>query len=108
MNTRYLVLILALLCAPLMAGELAYEAISVTATSTTRSYSVSTLTLVNDGANEVYVRVFDASSPPSAATDADWEIKVGEGFEISRTRGIGAISFVCEGAETATMRVIVP
>ena len=99
--------LLALLCVPLTA-EVRYQAVSATATAQTIPINATAMTIINDGANEVYVRVFDAMQTPAAATTASWEIKSGEGFDIGRTAGIGAVSIVCDTAETATVRLVIP
>ena len=108
MKTRHLALLLALafLVVPLSA-EVYYLTVSATATSqTVPGRYGKTLLVINDGADSVHARVFDAMETSAVATTADLEIKIGESFEFSRTKGIGAISIVCDTAETATVRLV--
>jgi hypothetical protein len=97
-----------------------YVAVSVTATATTSILEVHTrtVTLVNDGANEVYFRLFTDVDTFAAATTAAAQIKAGESLEYtldldSPDSEFGAarpsyyklLSSVCDTAETATLRV---
>jgi len=96
----------------LMAGlghaELKYTAVSATQTSQTIGVHQHSLTIVNDGANEVYVRLFANGENPGASTTAYAEIKSGEGFSFTGP-GNGLIEFVsivCATGETATVRLL--
>lgn len=104
--TAGVVLVLALVLSGPAQAEMGYKAVSATATSQTIVVNTRVILMINDGANEVYVRVFDGMQPPAAATTSNFEIKAGEGFEISRTLGVSAVSLVCSAAETATVRLI--
>lgn len=102
---KLLIGLLLILAVSVSAGELRYTAVSATATSQTLNLNVTTILMVNDGANEIYFRVFDQGTEPSAATTSNAELKSGESVEINRTAGIGSVSIVCAAAETATVRL---
>jgi hypothetical protein len=106
-RTRRLAAVLgALLLASSAWAELKYTAVSATATSQTIGIGFKTLTIVNDGANEVYVRVFVIGEVPAAATTSSPQIKSGEGFTFEAPQGqVLAVSIVCDTAETATVRL---
>jgi hypothetical protein len=99
-----LALVAALLAVPAVA-ELGGQTVSATDTSQTVTVTGESLTLVNDGANEIYVRVFQVGETTGNATTAHREIKSGEGFTFSKDLGVGAISIVCASGETATVRL---
>jgi hypothetical protein len=87
-------------------AELGFTRVSAVETAQTSTINAATLLVVNDGASEVYVRVFWEGETVSAATTSSTEIKSGEGFTFSRTLNIQAISIVCATGETATVRLI--
>jgi predicted S18 family serine protease len=99
-----LALVAALLAVPAVA-ELGGQTVSATAGSQTITVTGETLTIVNDGSNEVYVRVFHTGETPAAATTSHREIKSGEGFSFTKSMGITAVSIVCATGETATVRL---
>ena len=102
---RFLALaLLALLAVPAFA-ELGYTAVSANSTSQTTTINRGTLVVVNDGSNEVFVRVFYEGETPAAATTANAEIKSSESFTFTKDFNITAISIVCSSAETATVRL---
>jgi hypothetical protein len=86
-------------------AELQGQTVSAVDVSQTITIGYSTLTVVNDGANEVYVRVFWEGETSAAATTSSREIKSGEGFTFSKGLQISAISIVCASGETATVRL---
>jgi hypothetical protein len=98
-------LVLALVAVPVVAVELGGQTVSATATSQTVTVTGQTLTIVNDGSNEIYVRVFSLGQATGDATTAHREIKSGEGFSFTQSMGIGAVSIVCASGETATVRL---
>lgn len=87
-------------------AELGFTRVAVIAAGANNvTVNASTLTVVNDGANEVYVRVFWEGETVADATTSSVEIKSGEGFTFSKTMNIKAISLICAAAETATVRL---
>ena len=94
------------LLAVMATAELNYTKVSATATAQTTTISGSSLLIVNDGANEVYVRVFNDGETAADATTSSTEIKSGEGLEFYRPMGMKAVSIVCAAAETATVRLV--
>ena len=92
------------------------NAISVTATSATKTFTTaqSSLTIINDGANEVYLRVFtcaDTSAAAVAGATAKIRLEANEHQSFTfnaKEGGLGycAVSYVCSGGETATIRII--
>jgi hypothetical protein len=86
-------------------AELQGQTVSAVDVSQTITIGYSTLTVVNDGANEVYVRVFWEGETSAAATTSSREIKSGEGFTFSKDMQIKSISIVCASGETATVRL---
>jgi len=96
-------LALALLAGGLSFGsEVNFEAVSATTTSKTVVTNAGSVVVINDGADIVYVRVFDPGTAPEAATSADIQVKSGESFEFAT---VGSISVVAASA-TATVRVL--
>ena len=86
-----------------------YNAVSATATSQTITLAdaggvAASGAICNDGANEVYVQVFGIGEVTRAATTSDPEIKASEGCW--RFEDATAISLVCAGGETATVRLV--
>jgi len=105
MRTKILALALGLaLVASLASAELGYrKVVSSSAGADTITIKASTLTVVNDGASVIYVRVFWEGETPVAATSASAEIKSGEGFTFSRAVNIDAISII--SASSSTVRL---
>lgn len=99
-----LAVVLALLAVQAPA-ELLGRTLVAEANSQTFTINASELTIVNDGSNEIYVRVFVTGETAAAATTAYPEIKSGESIEVTRTGNISAISIVCAASETATVRL---
>lgn len=102
--------ILALACvlalaAPVVKAELGGQTVSANSTSQTITIGYSALTMVNDGSNEVYVRIFWEGETTGDATTSHREIKSGEGFSFEKSFQIKAISIVCASGETATVRL---
>jgi hypothetical protein len=95
----------ALLLASTAWAELSNQTVSASSTATNLTIEAATLTIVNDGANEIYVRVFVKGETVASATTSDAEIKSGEGFTFERSLGIEGVSIVCASAETATVRL---
>lgn len=119
MRRRYQVgaLIVALALSGTAWGEPTYTKVSATAvvTNTTLPAGTKSVTIINDGANEVYHRLFTSGETAADATTASAEIKSGESvtysFEPGSTSEVqGAyyktLSVICAAAETATVRVI--
>lgn len=99
-----LVSVLALACAA-YAAELGYTKVSASSVAQTANVSGSSLLIVNDGSNEVFVRVFDVGETVTAATSANSEIKSGESMEFDRPGGIASVSLICSAGESATVRL---
>jgi hypothetical protein len=68
-------------------SELQYIVVSATATSQTININQHMMTLVNDGANEVYIRVFTAGESPAASTTTKAQVKSGESFDFADQLG---------------------
>lgn len=104
---RFLMLacVLALLSPVPLSAELQGQTVSANSTSQTITIGYSTLLVVNDGANEIYVRVFWEGETAAAATTSSREIKSGEAFTFSKQMQVASISIVCAAAETATVRL---
>ena len=94
-----------LLVASMAYAELGTRTVSVTAGSQTITIGYDTLTIVNDGSNEVYVRIFAGGEATGDATTSSAQIKSGEGFTFYRQGQINSISIVCAASETATVRL---
>ena len=84
-------------------AELQGQTVSATTTSQTVTIGYSTLTVVNDGASAIYVRVFVEGETSAAATTSSREIKSGEGFTFSRSMQISAISILSASASTVRL-----
>ena len=97
----FLVVVLALVV-PVNA-ELGGQTVSANTTSQTITIGYSSLTVVNDGAGSIYVRVFVEGETAAAATTSSREIKSGEGFDFNRQMQISAISIL--SASTSTVRL---
>ena len=102
---RILAALGALLLATSAGAELSTQTLSVNSTATNLTIEAGTLTIVNDGANEVYVRVFVKGETVASATTASAQIKSSEGFTFERSVGIEGVSIVCASGETATVRL---
>lgn len=107
---------LALLCGPALA-EPTYTKIAATqaVTNTTLPAGTLSVTLINDGANEVYFRLFTSGETPANATTSYAELKSGESMSFSFQPGSTSeqpqayyktLSTICAAGETATVRVI--
>lgn len=107
MTRRILALAIALGLVSVMAiGEVPYKAVSATSTSQSIPLGAArNVTIVNDGANEVYFRLFYEGEPPAAATTASVYLAPGASLEYGPPSLYGAISLVCDGAETTTVRL---
>lgn len=102
--------ILALACGlALLAGTVGSEVrgntVSATATSQTINLgAVQSITIVNSGANEIYFRLFNEAEPPATvSTTTGRYLANGATIEFGGQRLYGAISIVCDTAETATV-----
>ena len=85
-------------------AELGFTRVGATSVAaTTTNVNASTLTIVNDGASAIYVRVFWEGETVADATVNSPEIKSGEGFTFSRTLNIKAISIL--SASSSTVRL---
>ena len=104
---RILALLAALVLTVPAFGELRFTSVSATATSQTVSINAQELTIKNDGANSVYVRVFVTGEIPAAATTAYSVVKLDETLALKAPGNevISAISLKCDTAETATVRL---
>lgn len=101
------ILALALALSTTASSELLGREIGAVATSQTFTINASTLLVINDGANEIYVRVFweGETSADAVANASTPQIKSGEGFTYSKTFNVAAISIICASGETATVRL---
>jgi len=89
------------------------NAVSVTSTSQTITFTNSRtdVLILNDGPNEIYVRVFTSEETAAAATTSHVKINTGESRGYSHNprtesgRGYLAVALVCAAAETATARI---
>jgi hypothetical protein len=99
--------LLALVAGMASSNELQYLSVSATDTSQTKSVQTKRLTIVNKGANEVFVRVFSGGTPPAAATSSNAQIDSGESLQFPPLEDgqITAISIICSTGETATVRL---
>jgi hypothetical protein len=102
---KLLILAVCLLLAGPAVAEVGYSAVSVTQTSATTTVGGTWLLLVNDGANEVYFRVFRHGDTANAATTSDAELKADESIKFNVEVGFSAVALVCASGETATVRV---
>ncbi len=93
----------------LLSGEAKYKAVSATATSQTIPLgAASKITIVNEGANEVYFRLFyEAEAPAAVTTTNGVYLASGVSLEFGPPELYGAISVVCDTAETATVRLYI-
>jgi hypothetical protein len=106
MKRKILVLVIFVLAASQAPAELLGRTFVAEANSQTFTINASQLTIANDGANEIYVRVFlDGETPAAAVAGTSPEIKSGEDIELGRIGNIQAISIVCAASETATVRL---
>ena len=94
--------VLALL-APVVNAELGGQTVSANTSSQTITIGYSSLTVVNDGASSIYVRVFVEGETTADATTSSREIKSGEGFDFSRQMQIKAISILSASASTVRL-----
>lgn len=97
--------VLALSIAPWAQGELAFTRVNATQSNQTITLNAPSVVIINDGASEVYIRVFWAGETAAAATTADAELKSSESLVLSKTMGVSAISVICQTSETATVRI---
>lgn len=93
------------LVVPAVHAELQGQTVTATQASQTITIGYSTLNVVNDGAGEIFVRVFWEGETEAAATTSSHEIKSGEGFTFSKEMQIKSISIICSTGETATVRL---
>lgn len=84
-------------------AELGGQTVSANTSSQTITIGYSSLTVVNDGASSIYVRVFVEGEDTAAATTSSREIKSGEGFDFSRQMQIKAISILSASASTVRL-----
>ena len=105
-------LILAL-CLPFAGAEVDYDAVSATDTSATTTFPFvrSTVSLYNQGADEVYFRLFTTADTPAAATTSFRSLPAGASITFTHNAqtesgsGYLAVAIVCDAAETATVEV---
>jgi hypothetical protein len=105
---KILVLALALgLVGVMVSGEVLGKRVSAAATSQTIPLgAISKITIVNEGANEVYFRLFYENEPPAAVTTANGlYLAAGASVGFGGPQLYGAISLVCDTAETATVQL---
>ena len=78
--------------------------LSATAASAELKLNARHILLINDGANEVFVKL----NSTSAATVSDFQIKPTEGVVLDVTEGqkIYNVRYICSPAEAATVRYI--
>jgi hypothetical protein len=86
-------------------AELGYTTVSANSTAQTVTVASTNLVVVNDGTNEIYVRVFWEGETVAAATTSSAQIKSGETFAFTKDFNLIGISIVCAAAETATVRL---
>jgi hypothetical protein len=94
-------------------NSVSITAVSQTVTVGTANRPMSAVTIVNDGANEVFARFFRTGETivPAVATDSGgYHIANGGVFTRTSLRtegspGYVAVSIVCSAAETATVKV---
>jgi hypothetical protein len=91
-------------------AELSYTKVTANTSATMTTINAGSLTVVNDGASSIYVRVFwegettvDSVGTALAATASNAEIKSGEALEFSKELSIKAISIV--SASSSTVRL---
>ena len=84
-------------------AELQGQTVSANTSSQTITIGYSSLTVVNDGASSIYVRVFVEGETTADATTSSREIKSGEGFDFSRQMQIKAISILSASASTVRL-----
>ena len=84
-------------------AELGGQTVTANTTSQTITIGYSSLTVVNDGASAIYVRIFVEGEDTAAATTSHREIKSGEGFDFSRQMQIKAISILSASASTVRL-----
>lgn len=80
--------------------------VSVTATAQTVTLAGRHFVLVNDGANEVFVRYGLDSESAGTASVADFQLNSGESITSDSDNNISSASVVCSPAETATVRYL--
>ena len=112
MKRAILVLAVALIVGGTAWSDVAhYKQVSATATSQTIPLgAVSNITIYNAGANEIYFRLFgegEATSPAVATAAGGTYLAAGGTLEYPS--GLyGAISIICDTAETATVHLYLP
>lgn len=86
-------------------AELGYRTfVATSAGAQTFTINSGTLVVINDGASEVYVRIFWSGETAADATSSNAEIKSGESFTFSK-ENVSQISAICATGETATIRL---
>lgn len=95
---------LLMLAAPIGA-ELRFTEASVTAVAQTVAINAPSLLIINDGSNEIYVRVFWIGETAADATTSSARLDADESLTLEKTIGISSISIVCAASETATARL---
>lgn len=103
---RVILTLAVLIMASQAPAELLGRKLTAEANSQTFTINSGELTIVNDGANEIYIRVFESGETEAAAVAGTHpELASGESLALKRTGGIQAISIVCASGETATVRL---
>jgi hypothetical protein len=111
-----LLAVLAIACG-LAYAEPTYTAVSATqaVTNTTLPEGTKTVLIVNDGANEIYYRLFTSGETSANATTASAQLKSGESISFTFTPGstkevsqayYKTLSIICAAGETATVRIV--
>lgn len=108
------VLALALVCQ--LGAEPTYTKVSATqvVTNTTLPENTKTVVLINDGANEVYWRLFTSGETAADATTSSAELKSGESISLTYQPGstdkaagyYKTLSLICAAGESATVRLV--
>ena len=106
MIRRLLVLafVLGLVFAPVAQAELQFYTTTITTTSVTRTIGYGTLVVINDGASDLYIRVFWEGEDSADATAASTLVKSGESFTFAKSLSIASISM--KSASSSTVRLV--
>jgi hypothetical protein len=113
MRRPLLILAACVLAAGLVSAELDYDSVSATDTSTTVTFPTfrTSVNLYNQGADEVYFRLFTTEDTAAAATTSYRSLPAGASITFSHNAtsegGLGylAVAIVCDTGETATVEV---
>lgn len=102
---KLLILILMLFSTPLYAGE-GGGVISATSTEADTALGGKHVILVNDGPNEVYIRLRQEGAANLNATTSDFSIANGDSATFDSEEGFSQVSTICQASETASLRYV--